>query len=376
MEQLSMKTTIRRVNLPEGRRIIAVSDIHAHPHLLKRLLEKVDFGRDDILFIVGDIIERGPDTLGAIRMVMELVRTHTAYVSTGNWDFWKVSQILSGDAEGLWQNVLERRRWSASNMLDEFCRELSLPLGSAEDLACALPEIRRAFAEELDFLAGLPTMIETPDYIFVHGGLPTEDFEERLKLPCRMFLKNDNFMRQGLSFSKYVVAGHWPVVLYCEDRPCFLPRIDRENRIIGIDGGCGVKRDGQLNALIISPDGAFSAASCDDFPVQAALERQEASADPVAIHYGNSAVEVLARGEEFATVRHVSSGRVMEVPADYLYERNGAWECEDITDALLDVMPGDEISILRRTSRGVYARKNGFAGWYRGALGEVTGNHA
>jgi len=75
-------------------------------------------------------------------------------------------------------------------------------------------------------------------------------------------------------------------------------------------------------------------------------------------------------------VRHISSGREMDVPADYLYEWNGAWECADITDALLDVQPGDRISILRRTSRGVYARKNGFAGWYRGALEEVTGNHA
>ena len=376
MEAREMQTVIRKVDIPAGRRIIAVSDIHAHVHLFRRLLEKVKFSRDDILFIVGDIIERGPDTLGTIRTVMELSRTHTVYVSTGNWDFWKVSQIVHGEVEDLWKNVLERRMWSPSNMMDEFCRELALPLESADDLARALPEIRRTFAEELDFLTGLPTMIETQDYIFVHGGLPTEDYEERLKMPCRVFLKNDDFMRQGRSFSKYVVVGHWPVVLYCEDRPCFMPRIDRESRIIGIDGGCGVKRDGQLNALIISSNGEFSVESCDDFPVQTALERQQASVDPVAIHYGNSAVEVLARGEEFATVRHVSSGRVMEVPADYLYGRNGAWECEDITDALLDVMPGDELSILRRTSRGVYARKNGFAGWYRGALGEVTGNHA
>ncbi len=370
MEPRKMQTVIRKVDVPAGRRIIAISDIHAHAHLFGRLLEKVKFSREDILFIVGDIIERGPDTLGTIRAVMELSRTHTVYASTGNWDFWKVSQIMRGEVEDLWRIVLERRRWSPSNMMDECCRELHLPLESAEDLARALPEIRRAFAAELDFLAGLPTMIETQDYIFVHGGIPTENTEELLNTPCRCFLKNDNFMRQGYSFSKYVIVGHWPVLLYCDGQPDFLPRIDRENRIIGIDGGCGVKRDGQLNALIISPDGEFSVESCDDFPVQVALERQEPSADPVAIHYGNAEVEVLARGEEFATVRHISSGRVMDVPTDYLYEWNGAWACEDIADALLDVQPGDRISILRHTSRGVYARKNGLAGWYLGALGD------
>lgn len=256
-------------------------------------------------------------------------------------------------------------------MMDEFCRELNLPLESVQDLARALPEIRRAFAEELDFLAGLPTMIETQDYIFVHGGVPTENTEELLKMPCRCFLKNDNFMRQGRSFSKYVIVGHWPVLLYSEKQLCFLPRIDRENRIIGIDGGCGVKRDGQLNALVISPDGEFSVESCDDFPVQIALERQEASADPFMMLYGDTAVELIGRDGGIATVRHLSSGRVLNVPADYLYEWNGALGCEDVTDALLEVQPGDHISVLSRTSRGVYARKNGIAGWYRGALGEI-----
>ena len=59
------------LSLPEGRRIIAVSDIHGHLSLLKALLEKIRYKPgDDLLFLVGDTVEKGPDSLGTLRYVM------------------------------------------------------------------------------------------------------------------------------------------------------------------------------------------------------------------------------------------------------------------------------------------------------------------
>ena len=55
------------LSLPEGRRIIAVSDIHGHLSLLKALLEKIRYKPgDDLLFLVGDTVEKGPDSLGTL----------------------------------------------------------------------------------------------------------------------------------------------------------------------------------------------------------------------------------------------------------------------------------------------------------------------
>ena len=46
--------TIKRVSLdiPRGRRILAVSDIHGHVHFLKKVLEKAGFCEDDELSMV------------------------------------------------------------------------------------------------------------------------------------------------------------------------------------------------------------------------------------------------------------------------------------------------------------------------------------
>ena len=72
-----MNTTIRRVSLPDHRRILMISDIHGHADGLRVILDKARFTRDDALIIVGDLIEKGPQSLDTVRLVMRLCRTHT-----------------------------------------------------------------------------------------------------------------------------------------------------------------------------------------------------------------------------------------------------------------------------------------------------------
>ena len=43
--------------------------------------------------------------------------------------------------------------------------------------------------------------------------------------------------------------------------------------------------------------------------------------------------------------------------------------CLDSTDYLLPVRAGDRLAIVRRTSRGALAKKDGVTGWYLGKLG-------
>ena len=51
MSEFDMPARIKRLRLPPGRRIIAVSDIHGNLSYLKGLLEKIRFDDDDILII-------------------------------------------------------------------------------------------------------------------------------------------------------------------------------------------------------------------------------------------------------------------------------------------------------------------------------------
>ena len=41
-----------------------MSDIHGMSHLLKEMLEKIRFSAEDRLYILGDMIDRGPDPGG------------------------------------------------------------------------------------------------------------------------------------------------------------------------------------------------------------------------------------------------------------------------------------------------------------------------
>lgn len=46
-------------NFEPGRRVVAISDIHGNLPFFQGLLNKIGFSRDDILVLVGDMIEKG-----------------------------------------------------------------------------------------------------------------------------------------------------------------------------------------------------------------------------------------------------------------------------------------------------------------------------
>jgi Calcineurin-like phosphoesterase len=55
---------------PAGRTLI-VGDVHGCASELRALLDKVAFGASDRLLLVGDLIARGPDSLGVLDLVLE-----------------------------------------------------------------------------------------------------------------------------------------------------------------------------------------------------------------------------------------------------------------------------------------------------------------
>ena len=62
-----------------GRRIIAVSDIHGNLPFFRSLMEQIRLTPQDILVLVGDVLEKGRESLALLRHVMELSQTYTVY---------------------------------------------------------------------------------------------------------------------------------------------------------------------------------------------------------------------------------------------------------------------------------------------------------
>lgn len=359
---------VSRPTLDEGARILVVSDIHGNLPYFLGLLDKLAVRPSDQLILLGDLVEKGPESLATLRYVIhELPGRCKVYPLMGNCDFWH--WWLDGDSPDFdnwirWY-LTERKTTPGRGLLAEMCREQGFALTPDYDTAALKAMLRRNYAEEFAWLRALPHIIETPQYTFVHGGrdshVPIDETE------TNRTMKRDGFYMEGQSFDKWVIVGHTPVCLYRSDRIDATPLIDAERRIISIDGGCVLKDDGQLNALIIE-NGQFSVDWYDPFPTATALDPQSESQRSYYIHWGDNAVELLSRDGDFGRIRHCRTGYEMDVPVDLLFEKEGQLRLTDTTDYRPAVAPGDTLTIVRETSRGCWIKKNGVSGWYMGRV--------
>lgn len=360
---------IHRLDLPEHGRIIAVSDIHANLPYFKGLLGRVQLAPEDTLIICGDLLEKGLESLKTLRFIMELSKTRRVFCVSGNCDCWnrQLDFPTAGSDEYVTRYVLAERDGWGKGLIAEMCMEIGYPITENLDMDSMRSALLEAFVPELDFLRAMPQVIETEHYTFVHGGLPGGKPEEWGAWAC---MKNDNFMRQGRRFDKWVIVGHYPVMLYGGDTTCANPIIDRESKIISIDGGCVLKDDGQLNALIIPHNGSadFDFVAYDSFPVKRVKTAQKGSEKSIYVRWGDNTVRVLERGEEFSHCLHIRTGYELDILTPYLYGEGEEVSCNDCTDYVLPLEVGDEVSVVVETSRGYLVKHKGTSGWYHGEL--------
>lgn len=189
------KAVVQRLEFPAGRRVLAISDIHGNLEFLKGVLAKAAFTPDDILILVGDLVEKGPDSLSTLRYIMELSQSHTVYAVCGNCDDLIVdfADLDTGYDRPFFRHYLSV--WRERSLLLQMAAEAELQVTGPEDLAALRDTIRTRFVPELDFLRAMPTVLISDHFLFVHGGVPRE---ERLEeLDAWSCMKNDNFRAQG-----------------------------------------------------------------------------------------------------------------------------------------------------------------------------------
>ncbi len=420
-------TTIESIEAKPGQRLLVVSDIHGHLNRLVQLLEKMNYGGDDILILAGDLIEKGPESLRVVQYVMDLCRRRPVYVSMGNVEYsrlqllWRVLQTpcptkmaeagcesaggfcledtnaAAGKADGgsaygslaaeAARELAGYIRWSSeywgSCLFQEMLADLGIPVSqvTAENVTEYMVRAKERFGAELAFLGSRPTILTAGEYLFVHGGVPTDELSALEGQSAAQYLKNDRFWSQAYRFQSYtVVAGHWPVCLYRPEEENVSPLFDSERRIICIDGGCGVKASGQLNGLMIPGCRAemkeIAWTGCDDFPVVTALEAQAPRAADVHIQYLDNEVELLEEFGGMGRVRLLSTGKEFAAPLNWLWGRHadGRAHCEDYSDGRLAVTPGEKLSVILccegkdKKIRRYVKNARGEIGWYEGAV--------
>lgn len=200
-------------------RLIAIGDIHGCHAEFAELLERVGLGRSDQLILLGDLINRGPDSL----KVLDLAREHRAISLLGNHEL----------------RLLNYRKTRDRDLLRETDEET----------------FARLRPEDWDYLERMPLTHHVPELqtVFVHGGfLPNQPWDQQ---PAQVVTRIQVVDRDGKprkradcedapswadlwSGPPFVVYGHTP-----------RPEIYKLKWSAGIDTACVM--GGHLTAYIL-----------------------------------------------------------------------------------------------------------------------------
>lgn len=239
-----MTARTQHINAAEYDRMIAVSDLHGRLDQFERLLAAVHFSERDLLLLLGDYIERGPQSLALLHRIMTLTAEGRACALMGNCD-----NLLEDVFHPRYRGDLLRY---LSRHPQTILHEMLAAQGTAFSQETTLEEIRHVvaehYAEEREFLQSLPHIIDAGDYIFVHAGL--DDVPLSLQDPERC-LKRSDFYQTAPAFSKTIVLGHMPCQRLSRDGSG-APVFDAKRNLVFIDGGVGLVEGAAMNALLIA----------------------------------------------------------------------------------------------------------------------------
>ena len=200
-------------------RIIAIGDIHGCHQEFAELLGALELTKDDRLILLGDLVNRGPDSC----KVIDLARAHNALSLLGNHEL----------------RLLEYRRTKDENLIKETDLDTHTKL-RPEDWA---------------YLEAMPLTHELPDLnmVFVHGGfLPGEPWQKQpAHIVTRIQVIDSNGRPRKRSDAPDALpwADQWngpPFVVYGHTPR---PEIYKLKWSVGIDTACVM--GGALTAFIL-----------------------------------------------------------------------------------------------------------------------------
>lgn len=235
------KIEVPAPKVPEGMRVYAIGDVHGCDAEFARLLERIDAdhaGRAplrQIIILLGDLVDRGPDSAGVVQRAMELAQSgRDVRLIAGNHEELLLDSCIG---EGKALRVFARNGG----------RETALSYGVSEDDydAADFDQLHRLLeshvpAAHRDFLTQMEQMIVIGDYAFVHAGVrPGVAFGEQSSADLRWI--RDRFLNHAEPFERFVIHGH-----------TISDTVDEKPNRIGIDTGAYM--GGPLTAIALEGD--------------------------------------------------------------------------------------------------------------------------
>ena len=208
--------------------IYVMSDIHGCLNRYRNVLRQIRLRKDDHLYILGDVIDRGPEGLRILKDTME---RGNVTLLLGNHEHMMLEALSHPDNDEL----LELWYANGGRVTHEHFKHCNLTYR----------------AEVLSYIRNLPLNLEVSvngtDYLLVHGA------------PASTYTKGSRYVNQTeyavwtrlgrntlLFEDKIVIFGHTPTYHYNHEYPM---AIRHGRNKIGIDCGCARGADGRLGCL-------------------------------------------------------------------------------------------------------------------------------
>ena len=205
--------------------VYVISDAHGHLRALDRVLERVSLCSDDALFVLGDMVDRGPDPVGVVRLVQSLPCAHAL---PGNHELMRL-RALAGVAragEGA----------PGEEPYDDADMDVWSLNGSATTLDGLEALGREELVDLLDWMSSLPpyviARVAGRDFVLAHAGIdagvaaePWDGTAEGLDALMRAqsledllwirgrFWSRPTGLIDGTSTGAVVIAGHTPSII-------------------------------------------------------------------------------------------------------------------------------------------------------------------
>lgn len=222
------------------KRAFVISDIHG---MIEQLEELLGFwNREDQLIILGDMIDRGKNSLKVVKRIMELSKDYPIVLIKGNHDQMLLDYIENPS------NFERYYRNGAETTVASFCQtEDVLKLDHEQ----RVNQMKEKCKEEIEFLKTGRLYYLFNKVLFTHAGFNSEKQNWQETSEDEFIWIRDHFEKENKS--GYInVFGHTPT-RYIHKSISDAIWISEDQTYIGIDGGCAY--GGQLNGIIIDEKG-------------------------------------------------------------------------------------------------------------------------
>ena len=204
-------------------RTLAIGDIHACGKTFVALLEQINLQKEDCIFILGDIINRGKRQKKTIKTIMSLQKEgYSIYCVRGNHEQYLITQMNSAPSEDF----------------NKLCKKIDLEWILKKD------DNSTVKSKYASFFNNLPLYYKTDKFWFSHAGFDfskSNPFENTDAMLHQRKINGIENIPEGIT----IVHGHTPISFEKITRS-----VEANLPIINIDNGCVLKKHKNMGQLI------------------------------------------------------------------------------------------------------------------------------